>query len=323
MSGTSTGRFADANEYKSSLSDIFNELIVTGHGAFNARVQRADLHHLHLLQAHESLARAAYVALPPNQVVISFTADPKAPLIWRGVELESDEIMLHACGEHLHQRTNGPSRWGLISLSPAALDAFCQTETGRGLPLPKIGKAVRPPPSQRKWLLRVHQQAARLAETRPAVVAHPEVVRAMELELVGVLVRCLTEGTVRALPGPALHATNVMERLERALANSIRTDLTAAELSTTVRVSAQTLHKYCLAFLGTSLRRYLQLRRLAGVRAAIRCADTRTARIGELARSFGFAEPSRFAILYKAVYGETPIATLRRQREISPASEIT
>ena len=323
MSGTSTGRFADADEYRSSLSDVFTEFIVTGRGVFDARVQRADLHHLHLLQAQESLARVAYVALPPDRVVISFTADPMEPLIWRGVELESDEIMLHACGEHLHQRTNGPSRWGLIALSPAALAAFCQTETGHGLPLPKIGQAVRPPPSQRKWLLRVHQQAARLAETRPAVVAHPEVVRAMELELVGVLVRCLTEGTVRALPGPTLLAANVMERLEAALADSTRSDPTAAELSATVRVSVQTLHKYCLAFMGTSLRRYLQLRRLAGVRGAIRRADTRTARIGELARSFGFAEPGRFTILYKAVYGETPVATLRRLREISPASEIT
>jgi AraC-like DNA-binding protein len=323
MSGTSTGRFADADEYKSSLSDIFTEFIVTGRGDFDARVQRTDLHYLHLLQAQESLARAAYVTLPPDRVVISFTADPKRPLIWRGVELESDEIMLHACGEHLHQRTNGPSRWGLIALPPAALAAFCQTETGRHLLLPKIGQAIRPPPSQRKWLLRVHQQAARLAETRPAVVTHPEVVRAMELELVGVLVRCLTEGTVRALPGRALLAANVMERLEAALANSTRTDLTAAELSATVRVSAQTLHRHCLAFLGTSLRRYLQLRRLASARAAIRCADTRTARIGELARSFGFAEPGRFAILYKAVYGETPVATLRRLREVSPASEIT
>ena len=323
MSGTSTGRFADADEYKSSLSDIFSEFIVTGCGVFDARAQRTDLYHLHLLQAQEKLARVAYVTLPPDRVVISFTADPKAPLIWRGVELGSDEIMLHACGERIHQRTNGPSRWGLISLSPAALADFCQTETGRRLPLPKVGQAIRPPPSQRKWLFRVHQQAARLAETRPAVVAHPEVVRAMELELVGVLVRCLTEGTVHALPGATLHADNVMERFENALANSTRTDLNAAELSATVRVSAQTLHKHCLAFLGTSLRRYLQLRRLARVRAAIRCADTRTARIGELARSFGFAEPGRFTILYKAVYGETPIATLRGLRKSSPASEIT
>jgi AraC-like DNA-binding protein len=323
MSGTSTGRFADADDYKSSLSDIFAEFIVTGSGAFEASAQRADLHHLHLLMAQEKLARAAYVTLPPDLVVISFTADPKGPLIWRGVELGSDEIMLHACGEHLHQRTIGPSRWGLIALPPAALAAFCQTETGHHLPLPKIGQVFRPPPSQLKWLLHVHQKAARLAETRPAVVAHPQVVRAMELELVGVLVRCLTEGTMRALPGPVLRAANVMERLEGALANLTRTDLTAAELSATVRVSAQTLHKYCLAFVGTSLRRYLQLRRLAGVRAAIRCADTRTARIAELARSFGFAEPGRFANLYKEVYGETPIATLRRLREISPASGIT
>ena len=322
MSGSSTGRFTDVEEYKASLSDIFTSLVVTGQGAFVASVQRTDLHHLHLLQAQESLARIAYVAFPPDRVFISFTADPNRPLIWRGVTLEPDEIMLHARGERLHLRTSGPSRWGLVALSPAALAEFCQAETGRGLPLPKVGQAIRPPPVQRKWLFRVHRQAARLAETRPAVVAHPEVVRAMELELAGVLVTCLTEGTARAAPGPALDSAHVMERLESAFANASEADLTAAEMSATLGVSPRTLRRHCLATLGISASRYLQLKRLAKAHAAIRHADDRTTRISELARSAGF-EPDRFATLYKSVYGETPIATLRRSRRISSASEIT
>jgi AraC-like DNA-binding protein len=84
----------------------------------------------------------------------------------------------------------------------------------------------------------------------------------------------------------------------------------AAELG----VSPQALHKYCLAFLGVSPRRYVQLRQLTHARAAIRRADPRTARISELARSAGFTE-RHFADLYKAVFGETPITTLRRAGE--------
>jgi hypothetical protein len=160
---------------------------------------------MHLLQARESLPRVAYVALPPDLVFISFSADPKLSLVWRGIALEPDEIMLHACGEHLHQRIGGPSRWGLIALSPAALGAICKTETGGGLPLPQVGRFIRPPPRDRKRLLRVHRQAARLAETRPAIVGHPEVVRAMENELAGLLIRCLTEGEVRADSTPGRH----------------------------------------------------------------------------------------------------------------------
>jgi AraC-like DNA-binding protein len=68
--------------------------------------------------------------------------------------------------------------------------------------------------------------------------------------------------------------------------------------------------------------RYLQLKRLAKAHAAICRADNRAARIAEFARSAGFANPDRFASLYKAAYGETPSATLRRATGITSASEI-
>ena len=312
MPGSSTGTFTDANEYKASLVDIFADFITTRPGAFVAHLDRAEFRHMQLLQARETLPRVAYVALPSDRVFISFSSDPKLVLVWRGIALEPGEIMLHACGEHLHQRIDGPSRWGLIALSPAALAAFCKTETGGSLPLPQVGRFIRPAPRERKRLLRVHRQAARLAETRPAIVGHPEVVRAMENELAGLLIRCLTEGEVRAEFAPAMRAAEVMQRLERALANSLQPSLTDADLSAVLGVSLRTLRKHCAAFLGVGPRRYIQLKQLVRARTALRCADPRTARIAELARAAGFTEPRRFTNLYKDAYGETPIATLRR-----------
>lgn len=143
MPGSSTGSFEDAADYKASVADIFAQFTVTGPGAFAAHVDRTRLRHISLLHAPELLARVAYVALPPDQVFLSFAADPKAPLVWRGIALEPDEIMLHGSGEHLHQRTCGPSRWGLISLSPASLVAYCQAETGDGLLLSQRGRIYR------------------------------------------------------------------------------------------------------------------------------------------------------------------------------------
>ena len=71
---------------------------------------------------------------------ISFSLTGAAPGL-AGIALEPvREIMFHARGERLHQRTDGPSSWGLISLSPASLAAFCETETGGALPLPEVGR---------------------------------------------------------------------------------------------------------------------------------------------------------------------------------------
>jgi AraC-like DNA-binding protein len=47
------------------------------------------------------------------------------------------------------------------------------------------------------------------------------------------------------------------------LAEGSKLNPTAAELAATLGVPARTLHKYCIAFLGVSPRRYLQLRQLA------------------------------------------------------------
>jgi AraC-like DNA-binding protein len=245
-------------------------------------------------------------------VVLSFSADPKLPLIWRGVALGPDEVMIHAPGEHLHQRTDGPSRWGMIALSPSALSAFCKTETGRSLPVPEVSRIIKPPLRDWKCLLRVHRQAARLAETRPTIIGHPEVVRAMEYELAGLLVRCLTEGKTLPDPETTLRAIPVMRRFESMLAKPSHQLFSSAEFSAALNVSPRALQKYCLAFLGVGPRRYAQLRQLTHARTAICHADPRTARIAELARLAGFARPGHFAELYKAAYGETPIATLRR-----------
>ena len=268
MPQTSTGSFTDAGEYAASLADIFTVLTVTSPGAFVGNANRTTLRHLHLLQANDFLSRVAYVALPRELVFISFSADFALPLVWRGIALEPGEIMFHARGERLHQRTDGPSSWGLISLSPAALAVFWETETGGALSLPLVGQFLRPPSRDWKRLLLVHRQAGRLAGTRPQIVGHPEVVRAMENELAGLIVTCLSDGEARpetaAMPRPG----HVMTRFETMLAKTMLAkspgrSLTATELCEALGVSYRTLDDHCVRFLGLATESDLQLRSTA------------------------------------------------------------
>jgi AraC-like DNA-binding protein len=315
MPGSSTNRFIDADDYRLGLADIFAAFTVTAPGAFAAHATRITLRHLHLLRAREALSRVAVVALPQELVFISFSADPALPLVWRGVALDADEIMLHSRGEKLHQRTNGASTWGCIALSPSALAGFCATETGGALALPERGQILRPSASDRQNLLRVHGEAARLAQTRPRVLEVPAVVRAMEYELAGYLINCLTNNEVR-IEGPvARQGADSMMRFEDLLMKDPHRGVKGPELCRHLGVAERSLHNYCRTFLGVTARRYGQLRRLQLVRAAILHADPREARISVLAREAGFTEPGRFAGLYRAIYGEAPSATLRRAGE--------
>jgi transcriptional regulator GlxA family with amidase domain len=60
------------------------------------------------------------------------------------------------------------------------------------------------------------------------------------------------------------------------------------------------------------------LRRLKRARGALRNADPATASVAEIARSGGFTELGRFAVIYRTAFGESPSTTLRR----APGSEI-
>jgi AraC-like DNA-binding protein len=245
-------------------------------------------------------------------VYLSFSADPALSLIWRGLRLEPYEIMLHRRGERLHQRTLGPSCWGLVWLSPATLAAFGKTLTGRVLAAPERSKILQPSAQNRKDLLHIHAKAAQLAETKPRMLGHPEVTRAIEQDLIEILIDCLTNSEARVETVAMQRAGAIMDCFEEMLANSPHELWNVAGLCASADVSEKTFRTFCATFLGTTPDQYMRLRRLMLVRDAMLRTDGAKARIGDLARIGGFAEPGHFAKLYRATYGETPSATLRR-----------
>jgi AraC-like DNA-binding protein len=314
MSGIATSNITNAEDYQAELSDVFAGFVVTTPGAFTARVSRNVLHHFHLLRARESLPRVAFVSLQPDRVFVSFSFDPANSLIWRGLSPGTGEIMLHGRGERLHQRTRSPCSWGFISLTPTAFAAACETATGNALGLPELGRVLRPAPGDRKRLVRVHRDVVHLAETQPRILGHPEVVRAMEQELESALMSCLANCQVRPETGAMRHASEIMARFEDLLAGHPDQKLQFSEMCRVLDVTVRSMYSYCKAFLGVGPQKYMLLRRLHLVHAAILRSEGQSTRVAEFARNAGFTQLGRFAAHYRAAFGETPSATLRRTR---------
>ena len=176
--------------------------------------------------------------------------------------------MLHSSGARLHQRTLGASYWGLIWLRAASLAAFGKTLTGIVLAAPDHGKVLRPSAKDRKHLLHIHARASSLAETKPRMLIHPEVVRAIEQELIPVLISCLTNSEERVETLAMQRAGATMAHFENMLANLPHERWSVAELRASAGVSERTFRDYCAAFLGTTPDQYMRLRRLILVRAA-------------------------------------------------------
>jgi AraC-like DNA-binding protein len=313
MAENGTATFADPDDYKAGIDGARVNLIVTGGGDLNARLTWLNLRRLRVLRASENPPRIAFFSLSPAQVFVSFPASTGPPLTYGGVGLQFGDVVFHSHGERMHQRTDGESQWGLISLPPEQLAACGKALTGLKIIAPPVSRVLRPSRVAASRLLRLHSKACRLAETRPKLIANPEVARALEQQLLHALVNCLTADDANGNPKTRRHHADVMVRFEEALTAHIGRQLNMPALCSAIGVPERTLRVCCSEFLGISPTRYLLLRRLNLARSALRRADPATASVAEIARTYQFREPGRFAVTYRTIFGEMPSSTLRRK----------
>jgi AraC-like DNA-binding protein len=313
MPGSGTSTFTDPDDYQTSLRWAQMELLANS-GDFEVRLTWAELHCLRLLRSREVLPRIAYLSLTPALIFVTFATAADPPLVWGGVDVELGNIMFHSRGERLHQRMRGPCVWGLIALPLKDLEDYGRALFGKPLVVPSTGRVLRPPPRNTARLQRLHAQACRLAETRPKILAHPEVARAIEQDLLQALITCLTAAPARDDSATRAKHAAIIVRFEEIIAENPIRPRRVSEICELIGVTDKTLRSCCTEFLGISPGRYLLLRRLKQVRTALRDADPAAASVAKLARHHGFTELGRFAAVYRRAFGETPSTTLARTR---------
>lgn len=318
MKGFGSKAFTDPDDVFSNLLGADVDLALTSRIPFGARVSWLAMRHVRLYVIEEDAPRLAFISMPPGPFFISFPlVDDPAP-IWNGIRLRRGDLVLHVPGDRFHQRTMGPARWGLISITPRDLAAY-----GRALLdcefAPSDAMLLRSSVRSSAKLLRLHVQICRLAATRPRLLARREVRRALEQELVHALVMALATDEPAVHPASWQRRSTIMVRFEEALAMHDRAP-PLAMLCAGIGVPARTLREYCAAYLGYGPLAYARLRRLNFVRSTLLKADPTAASVAEVARSHGFSELGRFAVAYRSLFGESPLATLERRHSISAES---
>jgi len=311
MAATGTAVFTNPDDYRAGIEDADLGFVLTGHGDFKARLTWLKLPHLHLVRGRENVQRIAYVSLAPGRTFVSFPLNSPSPSVWNGVELRNGDIVLHACGERSHQWTKGASQWALVSLSPDQLLHYCKSLAELDLIACPAGRILRPPPSAAAPLRRLYSKACHLAETKPEIFMHREAARAVEQELIHVLVECLAADDACKHPVIRRHHAEMMTRFENALRIDFGKQPRLSELCAKIGVPQRTLRDCCVKFLGVSPGRYMRLRRLNLVRAELRRADPATSSVAQIARRYCFSELGRFAATYRGMFGESPSVTLR------------
>jgi AraC-like DNA-binding protein len=254
--------FTNPDEYQAAIGalGVGAKLVLTGSTDFKARLTWLRLRHLHLVSGRESVPRIAYLSLSPARAFVSFPVDKKRS-IWGGLELRLGDIAFHARGERTHHWTKQPHRWGMISLPHSQLAFYSKALTGMRLDLPPFGQAIRTPASAAALLIQRHVRACRLAETKPEMIAHEEVERAMEQEFIHALINCLTVDNAWCKRQVKRDEEDVLLRFEDALTDDdVGRRPNTSQLSAAVGVTERTLRACCEELLGLSPSRYLQLR---------------------------------------------------------------
>ena len=312
MPGSGTRTFLEADHYEASLRQAQIEIVIASSAKFRARLTWAELHGLQVLQCEEDFSRVAYVCLAPQLSFVTFPAPSGSLPVWGGTELRPGEIVFHGRGERLHQSTHGSFVWNVIALDPVQLEQYGRALSGKPFSLPAERKILRPSPRDVARLRRLHAQICRLAETKPRLLAHTEVARAIEQSLIQTLVACLTAASVRADGPTKRRHARIMTRFEEVLAEHLGEPLRTIDLCELIWVKEPTLRSCCSEFLGMSPIRYVLLRRLSRARVTLRDAAPDGANLSELVRGFGFAELGRFEAAYRAAFSEAPLTTLQR-----------
>jgi transcriptional regulator GlxA family with amidase domain len=143
----------------------------------------------------------------------------------------------------------------------------------------------------------------------------PEVLRALENELVHVMVRCLADAVgIEPTTGDRRHDA-ILARFEEFLAANPDRPLYLPEICAAIGVAEQTLRASCEEHLGMGPIRFLTLRRMHLVHRALLHADPSNSTVTRIVTDHGFWELGRFSGSYRALFGESPSETLRRPAE--------
>jgi len=271
-----------------------------------------NLNQLWMQRFYEKLPEVYASKIRPGRRVIGFLTAEHQPVMQHcGMDLSPHDIVI--CNHDvMHQRTQGDCCFGAMSLTTNDFDAACRTISGHEFSEPPLKHLVRPSPDLMSRLVKLHDMVGQLAKATPDILALPEVARALEHELVHLMIRCLTEGASSGMtPGGRRHDA-IVARFEEFMEANPDTPLYLTEICAAIRVTERTLRVSCEEHLGMGPIRYLSLRRMYLVRRALLRADPSTATVTRIVTDHGFWELGRFSVSYRTLFGESPSESLRR-----------
>ena len=311
--------FTDPLPYQAAIRAAEVELYPTSRGEFRAELTQITLNQLWMQRFDEKLPQVYASKIKPGRKVIGFlTSANQPPFQHSGMGISPHDIVVSS-NDVMHHRTAGDCHYGAMSLATDDFDAAYSAIMGceySGSPLKHL---VRPSAALMERLVNLHGIVGQIAKTAPDILPFPEVARALEQELIHLMIRCLAEGNSYGMTAGGRRHDLIIARFEGFLEANPDRPMYLTEICAAIGVAERTLRAACEEHLGMGPVRYLSLRRMHLVRRALLRADPATVTVTRLATDHGFWELGRFSVAYRALFGESPSEWLRRPADDRPA----
>jgi AraC-like DNA-binding protein len=313
MPGSVTSAFSEAVDFEAALREGgCLGLLVTGPGAFRARLTRIALLQLRLSAAEEHLPRILLLTVPPGTMIVALPGAGEPGPVLGGISMGPREIMTLGPGERLHMRSYGRYRWGAIWLPVTELIRYGSVMIGPAFVVPSGAVRWRLRPATGRHLRHLHSAAIGFVEGRSDALVDRETAHGLEQQLIEALVNGFAKGSATETPPDTPKHRDLALRFEALLMSAPDRAFRMAQICAALGVSEQTLRQSCEEQLGMGPIEYARRQRMQLVHRALRRGNCETVSIAGIARQYGFRGLGRFAADYRGVYGELPSATLRR-----------
>jgi AraC-like DNA-binding protein len=307
--------FSDPLACQAAVQGSETEILPTAKGNFLAEITQIGMNKLWLQRFKFALPQVTTIAKAPNRRAIGFLDESNSSNFQHhGMDVGPNEIYVFDPNV-VHQRSGFGAHFAVMSLPLQDFSYLCGTIVGRELLEKPQASIVRPDPALLSRLLRLHRKVGQLAHDSTDILDLPEVRRALEEQLIHAMVRCLADGvSVEATTGRRRHDA-IIARFEEFLAANSDRPLYLTEICAAIGVGERTLRTSCEEHLGMGPIRFLTLRRMHLARRVLLRTDPQNATVTRIATDHGFWELGRFAVVYRALFGESPSKTLRRPAE--------
>lgn len=281
---------------------------------FRIEMTQVSMSRVWLQRIHLSSSTVSTATSRPGRRSIGFLTDSNLSQYHHcGIEVMPGDIIVNTL-EAEHRRCGSGLDYGSMSIPTDEFDTAAEAITGGELMEESEARIFHPHPQLMSRLLKLHRAIGQLAHDTPELLQLPEVLRALESELVHVMVRCLADAVAKSSNGGRRHDA-IMARFQEFLEANPDRPLYLTEICAAIGVVERTLRACCEQHLGMGPMRFLTLRRMHLAHRALLRADASNSTVTRIVTDQGFWELGRFSVAYRALFGESPSETLQRPAE--------